>query len=139
MVLMLALALASQNWDVIRQEGPVATDIEFTMAVEESIRAEGRDIVPEPFRSMIGHLADDCWKCRELATRQLTEASRNDQRWLMWARKYRDPEIRMRVAMILRKLNPCPDCKGTGESRYSAWPCWKCQGTKTVWHWSLWD
>ncbi len=38
-----------------------------------------------------------------------------DQRWLFWGRRHPDPEVRLRSNAILRRLNPCSTCKGTGQ------------------------
>jgi hypothetical protein len=119
---------------------PTLDDLEFTMAVEESVMAEPGTAPPELYKGLIERLGDPCYHCREIATRKFQTASRFDQRWLFWGRKHPDPEVRMRSNSILRRINPCSSCGGTGESRhYPGYSCWDCQGLRTVWLWSIWD
>ena len=119
---------------------PTLADLEFTMAVEESVMAEPGTALPEPFKGLIERLGDPCYHCREIASQKFQAASRFDQRWLFWGRKHRDPEVRLRSNSILRRINPCSSCEGSGESRhYQGYPCWDCQGLRTVWLWSIWD
>ena len=131
-MLILALALLAQS--------PTIEDLDFTRAVEESVMAATDESPPDPFRMLIRTLGSEDYRCREAASRLLEAASKDDQRWLFWGRKYRDPEIRLRCNSIIRRLNPCPSCNGTGISKYNdASGCWDCAGWKTIWLWSPWD
>ncbi len=119
---------------------PRLADLEFLMAVEETVMAEPGTAAPEPYRGLIERLGSDCYHCREIAARKLKEASYFDPRWLFWGRHSRDPEVRLRSNTIIRRLNPCPSCGGSGASRhYREDPCWDCQGIGSVWCWSAWD
>lgn len=119
---------------------PTLADLEFTMAVEESVMAEPGTAPPEPYAGLIGKLGSDCCHCREAASRQLGGVSCLDRRWLSWGRRSRDPEIRLRSNTIMRRLNPCLSCGGSGVSRhYREDPCWDCRGIGSVWCWSAWD
>lgn len=121
-------------------ETPRLADLEFLMAVEETVIAEPGTAAPEPYRGLIERLGSDCYHCREIASRRLKEASYFDPRWLFWGRHSRDPEVRLRSNTIIRRLNPCPSCGGSGASRhYREDPCWDCQGIGSVWCWSAWD
>jgi hypothetical protein len=122
------------------QMPPTLADLEFTMAVEESVMAEPGTAPPEPFTALIDRLGSDCFQCREIATRKLQSVSRFKQQWLFWGRRHRDPEVRLRANAIIRRINPCSSCGGSGESRhYPGYPCWDCQGFRTLWLWSMWD
>ena len=116
-------------------------DLEFVRGVEEFvIAAEPGRRPPEPYRGLIERLGSDKWREREDASKGLQAASAADQRWLFWGRRHPDPEVRLRSNAILRRLNPCSTCKGTGNSKnWDLWPCWDCQGTATAWPWSMWD
>ena len=115
-------------------------DLEFTMAVEESVMAEPATAPPDPYKVLIERLGEPCYHCREIVSREFQAASRFDQRWLFWGRKHRDPEVRLRSNSILCRINPCSSCGGSGESRhYPGYPCWDCQGLRTIWLWSFWD
>jgi hypothetical protein len=132
--------LALAMWLGWPQMPPTLADLEFAMAVEESIMAEPGTTAPEPYKGLIERQGSDCYRCREIATRKLQSASWFDPRWLFWGRKHRDPEVRLRSNAILRRLNLCPSCDGTGASRhYREDPCWDCQGLGSVWIWSAWD
>jgi hypothetical protein len=117
------------------------TDLEFARGVEEFVIAtEPGEAPPEPFRGLIARLGDSSWRERDAASRGLLAASAPDQRWLFWGRRHADPEVRLRSNAILRRLNPCPTCKGSGNSRnWEPWPCWDCSGAGTAWPWSMWD
>jgi len=117
------------------------SDLEFTRAVEEFVLSSGQGQgPPEPYRGLIERLGDPSWRERDAATKGLQEASATDQRWLFWGRRHPDPEVRLRSNTILRRLNPCSTCKGSGNSKnWELWPCWDCQGTATAWPWSMWD
>jgi hypothetical protein len=141
-------------------------DLEFVRGVEESLMDLGSGIhdfgfkiprsriqnpkspiqnprsgaPPEPYRGLIERLGGPSWRERDAATKGLQEASATDQRWLFWGRRHPDPEVRLRCNAILRRLNPCSTCKGSGNSKnWELWPCWDCQGTTTAWPWSMWD
>jgi hypothetical protein len=116
-------------------------DLEFARGVEEFvIAARPGTRPPEPYCRLIERLGDSSWRERETASRELEAASVADQRWLFWGRRHPDPEVRCRSNAILRRLNPCSTCKGTGDSKnWELWPCWDCQGTATAWPWSMWD
>jgi hypothetical protein len=116
-------------------------DLEFIRGVEEFVIAArpGRR-PPEPYRELIERLGDPSWRERDAASQRLQAVSAMDQRWLFWGRRHRAPEIRLRSNAILRRLNPCSACKGSGNSKnWELWPCWDCQGTATAWPWSMWD
>lgn len=130
--------------DVSPKEIALATlnDLSFGLAVEEYIiSAAPRDTTPpEPYKSLIAKLGDPCYRCREIASRKLQRASKVDQRWLFWGLRDRDPEIQVRCNAIIRRLTVCPSCKGTGISTaYAEYPCWDCDGRRTLWAWSIWD
>ncbi len=116
-------------------------DLEFVRGVEEFvIAARPGQGPPEPYRGLIEQLGDSSWRKREAASKRLQAESVVDQRWLFWGRVHRDPEVRVRSNAILRRLNHCTTCKGTGNSKnWELWPCWDCQGTATAWPWSMWD
>ena len=116
-------------------------DLEFVRGVEEFvIAAEPGKVPPEPYRGLIERLGNPSWREREAASKGLQAASAVDQRWLFWGRRHPDPEVRLRSNAILRRLNPCQTCRGTGQSKnWDLWPCWDCQGTTTAWPWSMWD
>jgi hypothetical protein len=116
-------------------------DLEFTAAVESFVQVTRPDAAPpEPYRGLIERLGDSSWRERDAASRQLQAASMTDQRWLFWGRRHLDIEVRLRSNAILRRLNPCSNCKATGQSKnWDAWPCWDCNGTATAWPWSMWD
>jgi hypothetical protein len=119
---------------------PTLADLEFVMAVEESVMAEPGTTAPEPYKGLIERQGSDCYRCREIASRKLKTASWFNQQWLFWGRKHRDPEVRLRSNSILRRMNPCPSCGGSGASRhYREDPCWDCQGLGSAWGWSAWD
>lgn len=136
---------------------PTRADLDFVMASEESIMAFAepgtpRYTPPEPFGTLIRQLGDERWWTREHASRELTRWSIADQRWLFWARRHHDPEIRVRSNVILRRLNPCRSCGETGHTRYERydqdpitgefrWVNWcpECFGCGSLWIWSAWD
>jgi hypothetical protein len=121
---------------------PTRDDLEFMRAVEESVMvmAEPGTTPPEPYKGLIERLGSDCYRCREIASRKLKAVSWFNYQWLFWGRKHRDPEIRLRSNSILRRINPCPSCSGSGASRhYREDPCWDCHGFGSVWLWSAWD
>ena len=100
----------------------------------------GAGHLPSPIRGLIERLGDSSWREREAASRQLQAEAMSDQRWLFWGRRHPDLEVRLRSNAILRRLNPCSTCKGTGQSKnWDAWPCWDCNGTAAAWPWSMWD
>ncbi len=139
MITILAAAMAAQY-------SPSATDaargdLEFIRGVEAFVLAAGAGQGhPEPFRGLIERLGDPSWRERDAATKGLAMASATDRRWLFWGRRHPDPEVRLRSNAILRRLNPCSSCKGSGNSKnWETWPCWDCQGTATAWPWSMWD
>lgn len=115
-------------------------DLEFMVAVEESVMAEPGLAPPEPCKGLIERLGSDSYRDREAASRSLWVTSRFNQRWLAWGRRYRDPEIRLRSNTILRRINPCPTCKGEGRSvHYREDPCFDCGGSGSRWPYSAWD
>ena len=71
---------------------------------------------PEPYRQLLCDLGADKWRARQAASRQLELVCliSGDLRWLFWARRYRDPEIRLRSNNVLRKVSCCPECGGFG-------------------------
>jgi hypothetical protein len=116
-------------------------DLEFIRGVEEFvIAARPGQRPPEPYRGLIERLGDPSWREREAASQRLEAASAMDQRWLFWGRIHPDPEVRVRANAILRRLNPCTTCKGSGNSKNSdLWPCWDCQGVGKYWARSAWE
>jgi hypothetical protein len=139
MVLILAATLAAQSSPSSNEAA--RGDLEFARGVEEFvIAAAPGGSPPEPYRGLIDRLGDSSWRERDAASRQLQAASMTDQRWLFWGRRHLDLEVRLRSNAILRRLNPCSTCKGTGQSKnWDAWPCWDCNGHATAWPWSMWD
>lgn len=139
MIPMLAVGLVAQLWP---SAGEVTRDdLTFARAVEEFVIASGPDRgPPEPYRGLIERLGAPSWHDREAASAALRGASAADPRWLFWGRHHPDLEVRLRSNTILRRLYPCPACKGDGSSKnWGLWPCWDCQGTATAWPWSIWD
>jgi hypothetical protein len=131
--LILLLALLSQP--------PSRDDMAMQNAVESFVITASKRSAspPEPFRTLIEQMGDPCYKCREKATRDLEAASKGDLRWLFWARRHRDPEIKLRANNLLRKLASCPACDGrklhwfvsSSESTYS---CALCGGSSWTDH-----
>lgn len=119
----------------------VRADLEFVRRVEEFvIAAQPGHRPPEPYGGLIERLGDTGWRERESASEQLKAASVSDQRWLFWGRVHPDPEVRLRSNALLRRMNPCATCRGSGSSKnWELWPCPDCQGTATAWPWSAWD
>jgi hypothetical protein len=139
MVSILAISLVAQ---VSPSTSEVARgDLEFVRAVEEFvIAARPGQRPPEPYRKLIERLGDSSWREREAASKQLEAASAVDQRWLFWGRRHPDPEVRCRSNALLRRLNLCPTCKGTGQSKnWDEWPCSDCSGCRSSWPYSMWD
>lgn len=139
MIAILAVGLAVQ---LQSSSGEAARgDLEFVRGVEEFvIAAEPGRRPPEPYRGLIDRLGDPSWRQREETSRRLEDVSAADHRWLFWGRCHPDPEVRLRSNAILRRLNPCPTCKGAGNSKnWELWPCSDCEGTATAWPWSMWD
>lgn len=123
-------------------------DIDLTVAVEDFVSKDASRTPPEPFRSMIDKLATECWKCRETATNRLQKASEKDWRWLLWGRKHNDQEVRTRCNTILKRIIKCPDCTGTGKSKFEYWDqnrqvsttdCEMCSGKGTLFRYTPWD
>jgi hypothetical protein len=139
MVSILAVSLAAQFSTSADQAA--LGDLAFVRGVEEFVlAAEPGRRPPEPYRGLIERLGDPLWREREAASKGLQAVSAVDQRWLFWGRRHADPEVRLRSNAILRRLNPCPTCKGAGNSKnWELWPCSDCQGTATAWPWSMWD
>ena len=139
MVSILAAALAVQFSPSANETA--RGDLEFVRGVEEFvIAAEPSRRPPEPYRGLIERLGSERWREREDASQGLQAAATADQRWLFWGRCHPDLEVRLRANAILRRLNPCSTCKGSGNSKnWDLWPCWDCQGTATAWPWSMWD
>ena len=139
MVSILAVSLAVQYSP--SADLPAFADLAFVRGVEEFvITAEPGWRPPEPYRGLIERLGGSSWREREAASKGLQEVSAVDQRWLFWARRHADPEVRLRSNAILRRLNRCPTCSGSGNSKsWELWPCSDCQGTATAWPWSMWD
>lgn len=146
-VLAMALALLLPAIEPAPLPPPPAAiaDPGFVRAVEEWVAVEHLGTIPEPFAGLIDRLGDGCYGCREIATRKLRRLSADDPRWLFWGRFHRDPEVRRRCELVLRKLIPCRTCLGTGRiSRYFVWDaefdrghyedgCTQCMGTGTAW------
>jgi hypothetical protein len=95
----------------------VRADLVMMAAVEEFAARQPGARPPEPFRSLIAALGQDCYKCRERASRRLAAASATDLRWLFWGRRSRDAEIRFRCNLILKELTRCGYCGGMGLCR----------------------
>ena len=115
-------------------------DLEFARANEDFVIRIRGTAPPAKFDSLITLLGDPCHRCRERATAELFEESRADSRWIFWGMRHRDPEVRTRATSILRRLNPCKACRGTGISTYNPdYSCYECHGTKTTWDWATGD
>jgi hypothetical protein len=133
--LFFAIALAAQP-----SPSPVFGDLAFTRAVEESIAREPGTAIPEPFASLIGAMGQSDWRKREAASHAMQDASASDLRWLFWGRRHPDLEVRVRCNAIIRRLNPCAACKGSGGSRsWEGSACWECDGAGTEWPYTIWD
>jgi len=77
-------------------------ELDFIGAVEDFVCSTTPfHVPPEPYGSLITGLGARCYHCREIATRRLRRASERDPRWLWWALRSRDPEIRLRASMLL--------------------------------------
>jgi hypothetical protein len=110
MNLMLLLAMIAQP--------PTRTDLAFQDSVERFVlAAKPHSVPPEPFYDLIELLGDQCFKCRERASKDILEASKSDLRWLMWGTRHRDPEIRLRCMAILVSATKCGRCDGEGLCR----------------------
>jgi len=120
-------------------QAPTAEDLVFIRAIEESVMRMVPDARPsDPFRGLIRSAGDDDWRKRESASIALELIA--EPRWLFWGRKSKDPEIAVRCNQVLRRLNRCPACKGSGSSSsWSEWACTECAGSGTVWPWSWLD
>jgi hypothetical protein len=123
-------------------------DVEFAMAVEESVMSIPGTAPPEPYKGLIRRLGAHCYRCREIASKKLLAASGGDHRWLLWGRKDADLEVRLRCNNLLKKLVKCPQCGGAGKTRQGRWndrndgwtdECSLCVGKGTSWKWSIWD
>lgn len=112
-------------------------DLDFRFAVEEFvIAASATRRAPEPYGSLIAGCGLPCFTCRQIYARKLTKLSLySDDRWLFWATKHRDPEVRMRANAILRRIHICWRClgsgvcleyEGEGQSLYSRQYCRNC-------------
>jgi hypothetical protein len=136
--LLLAVTLLAQSSPA---PPPAVINLAFASGVEDFvIAASPGHRPPEPYRSLFDRLGSPLWAEREAASKRLEVLSADDQRWLLWGRRSRDPEVVMRCNAILRRLNPCPNCKGSGESKnWYEYPCSDCLGIGTVWLWSPWD
>ncbi len=64
----------------------IRADLVMAAAVEEFVAELPSARPPEPFRTMLEDLGQDCYGCRVRADRRLTEGSRADVRWLFWGR-----------------------------------------------------
>lgn len=119
----------------------IRADLAAAWATEEFVlSARPHANPPEPFRGLMVRMGNPGWRTRDAASKEMASASRDDQRWLFWGRHHRDPEVRLRCNAIIRRLNPCPTCKGTGASKnWDAWPCWDCGGTRTCWTYAAFD
>jgi NADH pyrophosphatase NudC (nudix superfamily) len=91
-------------------------DLDFRRAVEDFVIANSRyDSIPEPQATLLRAWEGGCYKCREQATRKLRRACRPpEDRWLFWATKSRDAEVRMRAISLLRSIHSCRFCYGLG-------------------------
>jgi hypothetical protein len=139
--IVLAMALMAQDPGAMKPPiDPVLADLEFAMAVEEGIKAIPGTSPPEPYNRLLMTLGSARHPYREIASRGLLAASREDVRWLFWGRASRDAEVRRRCDDILWHLFPCPECGRSGHAKFSEYfPCGACQGNKTSWLWSRSD
>lgn len=118
--------------------------LEFQSAVEEWVERARPGAAPADIRRRVAALGSPGWRVRDEAQRSLEAAVRADPmtaRWLFAARRDRDPEIAYRVNGLLRRLNPCPDCKGRQGTWYgdNFYPCHRCDGTGLEWRRGAWD
>lgn len=134
----------------LQATAPKATidDMVFVMATEDVVRSEHPGAIPEPYKGLIAKTGDPCWRCRELATRRLLRASKQDWRWLFWGSKHEDGEIRLRCNRLLREMTLCPECEGTGSVSIGHWDevsgdwthkCRVCKGRRSAWAFTIWD
>lgn len=155
MSLILAVAMLAQipDQDMAPQTTPPPTaaeiarlDLGFTWAVEDSIAREPGTKVPAAYRGPIALLGCESYRGRVDATTRLESAVRNDPsalRWLFWARRSKDGEIKSRANGIIRRMTampPCKTCHGTGLSVWSSGgECWDCGGVWCLWIYTPWD
>jgi hypothetical protein len=141
LTILIAAAIVCQDQEWTPKTEPLPDelpriDLEFALAVEDSIGR--RAITPEPYRTLIKLQGGRCWRCRQVFTGKLERLVRDDpgaSRWLMRGRWDGDLEIAVRCNTILRNLNTCTLCKGTGVlSKYYDQVCWACKGHGTMWH-----
>lgn len=140
MTLSLPITLALSLW---LGDPPKLADLEFSMAVEESVMAE-RDslaMLPEPHAGLIAKLGARHWRDRDDASSELFRLSVvGSRQWLWWGRRSHDREVALRCNNIVRRLNPCGSCGGTGISRhYREDTCFDCHGVGSAWEWTAWD
>src|SRR5262249_11488751 len=95
--------------------GTDTAELEFTHAVERFVMtAEPDRRPPEPWRTLLEDLGNDCWRYRDAAQKRIERTARADPRWLFWGRYDFDPEIRLRSNRALKRLFICRTCGGAG-------------------------
>ena len=117
-------------------------DLEFRCAVEHSIAMEFGLSPPRRWVVEFARLASDSYDVRESATVELTHLAVRRPQWLWWGLLSRDPEVRLRTTMLIRKRYPCHSCFGVGIYTYrdrSTQPCYFCKGLYlSPWEWDEW-
>lgn len=142
MTLILAVILTLQSPS---PSPPTPTEVQaaqaslaFDYAMEDAVaRMTPGHPIPAPFGPMIGRLGAPSYRDREDATKALEAAVRDRPPgwiWLVRGRRSSDPEIAVRCNVILKRISPCPACRGAGVSAaWREWPCSECEGRKTAW------
>ncbi len=102
--------------------GQTKADLQFQYSVEQFViaSAPGHPI-PQPYRNLVENLGGQFWANREAASDLLEARIQPHARWLIWARKHRDLEIRARVNILMAKVSGCHACWGSGECFVFEW------------------
>lgn len=141
------LAFAMAVHDEWRQPPVPATDLEFACAVEETVRGFlPHSKAPDPWPDIFRRMGSPSYRERQDASQdamvQIT-GEPADARWLWWGRRDRDIEVAVRCNALVRRINPCRECKGMGVIHWSAsyppFPCHVCYSTGSAWFRSALD
>lgn len=134
MMLLLVLALMCQPDDMPETGLNLVADLEFVMATED-FTSQGHKL-PKEISDLLTQMDNNSYICRDAATAKLKKivASTGRNQYLFWGRKHASLEVRIRCNRLLRELNLCPSCKGSGKNkRDETDPCWNCQGLGSIW------